>query len=247
MRVPGIGALYALPSGANPTPIPFAIILDVTLDLKIKTVELHGQWTYALDVAKFAAGAALKAKFKDFRADIFNMVTPGGATTTGSVLPVTGEAWTIPTTPFQVTVAQAATFQEDGGVLNYTQGKYMTRVASAPTTGQYSVTAGGIYTFAAADVGNNLSIVYTYSSASVGKTVTVTNTTMGPSVPYAVRVWEVFPISGVLKPVGWKFPAVHFDNLGWGLKSEDWAEQSVNGIVAQDPASQNVMTYYVGD
>jgi len=119
-------------------------------------------------------------------------------------------------------------------------------VAAAPSTGQYSV-AAGVYTFAAADVAHNLSIVYTYSSASVGKTVTVTNTTMGPSVAYGVRVWEVFSINGVLKPVGLKFPAVHFPDLSWAFKSEDWAEQSITGKITQDPASQNVMTYYVGD
>ena len=246
MRMPGIGALYALPSGATPTPIPFAIIKDISFDLKVTKKDLRGQWAYPVDVAGFAAGATLKAKVSDFRADVFNMVSPGGVVTAGSLTPVTGEAWAVPITPFQVTVAQSGTWSEDGGVLDYTAGKYLARVASAPTTGQYSV-AAGVYTFAAADVAHNVSIVYVYTTASVGKTVTVTNTTMGPSTAFAVRIWEVFTINGIVKPVGFKFPAVHFTDLGWAFKSEDWAEQAISGMVAQDPASQGVFTYFVGD
>ncbi len=72
---------------------------------------------------------------------------------------VLNEAGTIPTTPFQITVAGAATFLGDLGVTHL--GVPLTRVPSGPATGQYSVNeATGVYTFAAADVGNVLAISY---------------------------------------------------------------------------------------
>ena len=56
----------------------------------------------------------------------------------------------------------------------------MTRVASGPTTGQYSVSAG-VYTFAAADTGLTVYINYRYtvSSASAGNTQSITNLVTG--------------------------------------------------------------------
>ena len=54
----------------------------------------------------------------------------------------------------------------------------MTRVASSPATGQYSVSAG-VYTFAAADQGKAVRISYEYSAATGGKVWTITNEVMG--------------------------------------------------------------------
>ena len=245
MRLPGIGVLYALPSGATPTPIPIAILKDVSLDIKVSKKPLNGQWKFAIDVAEFIQSATLKITQADFRASIVNMLLAQATSATGQTLPVTGEAWTIPGTPYQVTVAQSATWTEDGGVYDYTAGKWLARVASGPATGQYSV-AAGVYTFAAADTTHNLSIVYTYT-ATTGNTVTLANAVMGPSTPYAVRVASQYTINGAVKSLTFKFPAVHFDGLSFALKSEDWAQQSLSGIVAQDPASQNVMFVSVGD
>jgi hypothetical protein len=245
MRLPGIGAIYVLPSGANPTPIPIAIVKDVSADIKVTKKGLNGQWKWPIDVAEFATGMTLKFGNADFRAGVVQMLQNQTVITTGQVLPATGEAWTIPTTPFQVTVSQSAFFVEDAGVLDYTAGKWLARVVSAPATGQYSV-AAGVYTFAAADVAHKLSIVYSYSS-TVGQTATIGNATMGASTPYAVRILNQYTINGAVKSLGLSFPAVHFNNMGWALKSEDWAAQSLEGMVAQDPASQNVCSIYVGD
>jgi hypothetical protein len=55
----------------------------------------------------------------------------------------------------------------------------MTRVASAPATGQYSV-AAGVYTFAAADTGQLVFINYSYTGTStIAKTSIVQNVAMG--------------------------------------------------------------------
>ena len=245
MRLPGIGVLYAVPSGATPTPIPIAILKDVSLDFKVQKKPLNGQWKFAIDVAEFIQSCDLKIGQADFRASVMQMLFAQATSTTGQTLPATGEAWTIPGTPYQVTVTNSATWTEDGGVYDYTSGLWMTRVASGPATHQYSVSAG-VYTFAAADTTHNVSIVYSYTSTA-GNTVSVQNATMGPSTNYAVRVYNQYTINGAVKALGWKFPAVHFKGMGISLKAEDWSEANLEGIVAQDPASQTVFTAYVGD
>ena len=73
---------------------------------------------------------------------------------------VQGEATTIPATPFQYTaLQQQGTWGQDDG--HTIAGVAGVPVASAPTTGQYSV-VNGLYTFAAADVGKSVVLNYSY-------------------------------------------------------------------------------------
>jgi hypothetical protein len=74
---------------------------------------------------------------------------------------VTGEAWTIPGTPFQVTaLGPYGDWATDQGV-TYVSGTPLVPVPSGPARGQYSVSAGK-YTFAAADAGLGVLISYGY-------------------------------------------------------------------------------------
>ena len=80
---------------------------------------------------------------------------------------VSNEAAVVPATPYQVTVAQPlGNWTQDAGV-TYANGTPLVEVASAPTVGQYSVAAGGVYTFAAADITSAVLISYSYVPASV--------------------------------------------------------------------------------
>ena len=72
---------------------------------------------------------------------------------------ITGEAHTVPATPFQVTATNAATFAFDNGV-TYANGAPLTAVTGTPAAGQYVVTAAGIYTFATADTGKVVNLAY---------------------------------------------------------------------------------------
>lgn len=75
------------------------------------------------------------------------------------------EAHTVPATPYQITVSQSVAFSCDYSVA-YANGTKLTRVSASPSTGQYSV-AAGVYTFAAADAGQSLTIIYGAKSAPV--------------------------------------------------------------------------------
>lgn len=80
---------------------------------------------------------------------------------------VTGEAAVVPITPFQVTPVQPyGNWASDQGV-TYANGTALVKVASGPTVGQYSVSAVGLYTFAAADVGASVLLTYGYVPADL--------------------------------------------------------------------------------
>jgi len=75
----------------------------------------------------------------------------------------TNEVRTIPTTPFQLTPLYMWLL-DVGVTMNSTA---MTKVSGTPTTGQYSVNATGVYTFAAADTGKDVTIGYSLCPADI--------------------------------------------------------------------------------
>lgn len=169
----GSGILYATPSGANPTPIQFGALQDVTVDLSRTTKTLFGQYQQPLAIGGGELKASGKAKMGYILGGIYANLFYGVSASTGTVLLASNEAGTIPAaTPWTITVVNAANWTADLGVTFAGQTKPLTRVASGPTTGQYSV-AAGVYTFAAADTGKAITISYEYTQASVGQTVAV--------------------------------------------------------------------------
>lgn len=184
----GSGACWGTPltdySGAaiaNPTPLLLGTLQDVSVDFSGDVKELYGQNQFAEVVARGKMKITGKAKFARWNGAIMNSLFFGQTMTSsivGDVYDATGA--TIPSTPFTITptVPSSGTWARDLGVRNST-GNPMTRVASAPTTGQYSV-AAGVYTFAAADTGQTVFISYNYTGTStVAKTSIVSNVAMG--------------------------------------------------------------------
>ena len=246
MRLGGIGTIWSIPAlTTSSTPIPLAVAKSATIDFKQERKPLRGQWMDPIDMLAGARDISVKFAGADFRAATVQLVLQGStlaANATKNV--VVGENWVSATT---VTVAQSATWSEDAGVLDLTAGKWLTRVASAPATGQYSV-AAGVYTFAVADAGHNLTITYTYTSTTAGsQTLAVTNQVVQQSTGYLVRVFTPFLVGGVVKTIGVEFPWVHFSDLSLALKPDDWAEQSLTGMVAQSQSSTATATLYVGE
>jgi hypothetical protein len=79
--------------------------------------------------------------------------------------------------PGPVTVANASTFTGNVAV-QYASGAFLTQVVSAPTLGQYAVTAG-VYTFSTADEGATVLISYSFTNASTAQSLTVSLTIPG--------------------------------------------------------------------
>ena len=233
MRAFSMGAIYAVPNAANPTPVPIASLKGCKVNFKQAKKKFLGNQRVALDVGDGEQSITIDIQNADFRASAMQLVAPGASLVTGGLLVATGETGTVPTTPFQITVTNSATWSEDGGVLDLTAGKWLTRVASAPTTGQYSV-AAGVYTCAAADVTHVLSVVYTYSSPTLGNTLTFNNSIQSQSTAFKVRVYTPWTVNGSVRLKGFDFASVHFEELSIDFKVEDFAMQGLKGFASQD-------------
>lgn len=186
----GSGLLWGTPltdaSGAaiaNPTPLIFGTLQDTEMDFKFELKQLHGQNQFAVAVGRGKGSVSCKAKLADIRAGFLETIVFGLTGTSGLTSMVYDTVGTaIPATPYQVTVTppNSGTFSADLGVIDSTTGRAMTRVAASPATGQYTVTGGGVYTFAAADTTKVMYINYRYTATSTtARRISITNQPMG--------------------------------------------------------------------
>lgn len=174
----GSGALWGAPSVTTPTPSQFGGLQEVSIDFSATVKELFGTFQFPLTVARGTVKVSGKAKMGQLQGRLMNDLFFNGSSAAGQVNTINDEAGTIGTTPYQVTVANSATWTTDLGVVYSATGVRLTRVASGPTTGQYTV-AAGVYTFAAADTTKGVLIDYVYTIPTTGQSITVTNQLLG--------------------------------------------------------------------
>ena len=152
---------------AVPMSYRIGILQDISTDFSFESKTLHGPGQLPIDVGRGKAKLAFSAKTADINAAALAALHFGVTPTTGFKGPVLDEPHPIPATgPYTIVIAppSTGTFVDDLGV-TYATGGPLTRVATAPATGQYSET-GGTYTFAAADEGMSVLISYEYSSTT---------------------------------------------------------------------------------
>lgn len=191
----GSGKLIAVPTNladgsaiVNPTPVILGTMQDVSLDLSVETKTLYGSKRYPIAVGQGKGKTEIKAKYADIDGGILGSLFFGKAATAGIKAAVFDSSATIPATPFQLTVTppSSGTFVSDLGALFSATGVQLTRVASAPAVNQYSVSAVGVYTFAAADTGKVVLLSYEYSAATGGQVWTIANETMGQTPSFTI-------------------------------------------------------------
>lgn len=224
----GAGRFFGINGVTNPTPTRFQTMQDSMIDFKSATKNLFGENRLPVAVAVGEVTVTGKVTMGANNSRMFADLVISGAQVAGQIVESDKEAWAIPTTPFQVTVAASATWTTDLGVTD-TSGKVFTRVASAPATGQYSV-ALGIYTFAAADTGINVLISSLSTSASSGSKVTMANTPMGPAgsftgvlvMPYGAEQ-DVFTLNNCIT-----------QGAGISLKNGDFAKPTFDFMCSTD-------------
>lgn len=185
----GAGKLIAVPTNladgspiAIPTPVVLGTMQDVSIDMSVEMKTLYGSKRYPIAVGQGKGKIALKSKYAEIDGKILGSLFYGKTPTAGIKAGVFDFAASIPaSSPYTITVAppNSGTFVTDMGVIFAATGVQLTRVASAPTAGQYSVSAG-VYTFAAADAGKSVALSYEYSATSTtGEIFTITNDVMG--------------------------------------------------------------------
>jgi hypothetical protein len=247
MFVFGSGNLWGIPltdsagvAIVNPTPSLFGTLQDISADLSFDTKMLHGQNQFPVAIGRGKGKLSLKAKFARVNGLLINTLFFGQTLNANGIADnydTTGAA--IPTTPFQITptVPQSGTWTVDLGVRN-AAGNQMTRVASAPATGQYSV-AAGIYTFAAADTGLIVFIDYQYTfTSTIAKKSTVLNVPMGNIPTFRTEVQTSY--QG--KQFVLTFPQCVGSKLAFATKLDDFMIPEFD-IEAFADASGNVVTY----
>lgn len=192
----GSGSLFGINTAANSTPQEFGALQDCSLDFSFNIKELRGRYQMPLTIARGGGKLQGKAKTADLSAKLFNELFFGQAIATGKTATKSNEMASVPGTPYQVTVANAATFVQDLGVKDAITGTPLVRVAAAPAIGQYSVSAVGVYTFAAADTLKAMLFSYTYTTTG-GSTITISNQMMGVTPYFRVVLNQVYEGMGV--------------------------------------------------
>lgn len=191
MIIFGSGALFGTPltdatgaAIANPTPVQFGTLQDVSADFSFETKLLYGNLQFAVAAGRGKGKASFKAKAANINGALLNSIVFGQTVTAGILNDVNDTTGTlIPATPFQITVVPPGTgvFAADLGVTN-DLGLVMTKVAAAPSAGQYSVSAIGVYLFSTADnvAGRRAFINYQYTATSTSaKKIAIQNLPMG--------------------------------------------------------------------
>lgn len=245
----GVGNMYVTQlqdaSGnavANPTPYPLMVLQEGSIDLSSDLKELYGQNQFAVAVGRGKTKIAVKVKPARIFAGVWNAIYFGQTLNSGLIANFTDTAGAaIPATPFQITITppSSGTYAADLGVID-ASGNPMQRVASAPTTGQYSVNvATGIYTFAAADTGKTVYINFQYSATVTGaKKQTVANLAMG----YAPTFKADLTVSYLGKLTTFSFPKAISTKFSIGFKNEDFSVPEFD-FSAFDDGSGNVLTW----
>jgi hypothetical protein len=177
------GYAFQIDGDTNPTPSQIKILQSASLDLKSTTKQLFGQNIFPVAVGRSQIKCDGKLKFADYQPRMirdFVGAPNNSLMTAGQTLVNVNEAHSVPAPsgPYTVTVTNSATFVLDLGVTYSATGIPLTNVASGPTVGQYSYSAG-VYTFAAADDSVAVLISYTSTLASSGDSVLISNTAAG--------------------------------------------------------------------
>ena len=247
----GTGVLYGIPTNdangntiLNPTPIKFGTLQNVSVDISFENKTLYGQNQFPVAVGRGKGKISCKAQFAGFNGATLNSLFFGQTMTSGIVGVVTDVTGTaVPTTPFTITptVPSSGTWILDLGV-NNVNGLLMTRVASSPTTGQYSVTAGA-YTFAAADTGVVMFINFEYTATSTSaQRSTVVNLLMGSAPSFRCELSA--PYAGKLMVVT-LFNCIS-SKLTFATKQDDFMVPEFDFDVFANNANQ-VMTYALSE
>jgi hypothetical protein len=247
----GSGTLFGVPVGgntaANPTPTKFGTLQDVSLDISGDVKQLYGQKQFPEAVARGKCKITGKAKFAYINGKQLNDIFFGQTLGAGTKQISLDEAATVPATPFQVTVNNAANYVNDSrgdqGVRYVTgakAGQPLVKVASSPAAGQYSVnTATGVYTFAAADTGAAVIISYLFTAAASGTQLNITNQLMGFAPTVQILLNQIYN--------GNQFSALLYNalasKLNFATKQEDFMIPELDFEAFANTAGQVIDIY----
>lgn len=225
------GALFVEDTAANSTPRRIGTLQDTQFDFKGSNKELFGENQFAEAVGRGSVKITGKAKNGRFSAAALNDLFFKQTLATGAKLFAFDEQGTVATAA--ITVANAANFSADLGVVNKATGVQYIKVASAPAALQYSVSAG-VYTFNASENGNIMQISYMYTSAT-GKTMPIVNQLAGVAPTFKGRFMAKYQTSTLCLTLN----ACVCDSIGFGFKLDDFSTPDFS-FMAQDDGTGTI-------
>jgi hypothetical protein len=174
-------------------PVQFGTLQDISVDFSFSMKQLMGQYQFPVAIARGSGKVSGKAKFANIDGPVLNQIFFGNTPTVGQKLWSYNEAASVPSSsPYTVSVANAAAFDENLGVVYASSGLQLVQVASAPSVGQYSV-ASGVYTFNAADAGKAVLTTYSYTQSVAGSKAVIANRQMGIAPTFQIDFYQTNP------------------------------------------------------
>ena len=234
----GSGVLIGVTSGAFPTPVRFGELQEASTDFSFNIKPLFGQKSFAVTAGRGQGKIEIKAKAAHINGKLYNNLFFSQTLITGQITFVDNEAGTVPAS-FRITVANSVNFEKDYGVIDASTGLPLTRVASSPATGQYSV-AAGVYTFATADTGKNVYISYTYTNTTAGSKLAITNVNMDAAPTFEL----IYSNSYNGQRYTARFNAVYSDKLTLPAKMEDFVIPELSfGVIADTAGNIGTLSF----
>jgi hypothetical protein len=227
---------------ANATPINFGLVQEVTIDQSASLKEIYGQYQYPLAGARGTIKTTGKAKVARISGLAFANLYYGVTPSSGQLATSFAEAGSVPvSSPYTVTVANSTTFVNDEGVVYAASGLPLTKVASSPASGQYSV-AAGVYTFSSADEGKAVLSTYSYTISSTGQKLAVANSLIGTTPTFQALFYTTFQGQAITLQLN----NCVSSKLSFGTKLEDFVMPEFDFSCFAD-SSGNVMTWSLAE
>jgi hypothetical protein len=221
----GSGSLILTPvqdaSGAiisNGTPVKLLDHQECSIDMGGDIKKLFGQGGYPIAAGVGKRDVSVKCKGARVHSMIWNTLFFGQSLAAGLIAICTDSVAIAASVT--VTPPSSGAFSADMGVVDW-NGNPMKRVATGPATGQYAVSATGVYSFAAADIAAGRLVYphYSYTAAVAGaQKMTVMNLPMG----YAPIFRATLCVAYNGKIMYLDFPSCTANKMGISLKNEDF-------------------------
>jgi len=240
----GSGTLWGVRTDtANATPIKFGTLHDVNLEFSATAKQLFGQYQFPVAVARGTSKITGKAKFAQVQGRAFADLFFGSALQSGQITTANNEAAAVPATgPYAATVANAAAFLQDFGVIAAATGLPFVKVASSPSQGEYCVSSAGVYSFNLADAGAGLLISYTYSVSGSGQKMVVSNQLLGTQPVFQVALETNYSAPGGVKKAVLTLNACVSSKLAFATKQDDFSVPELDFDAFADAAG-NIFTW----
>jgi hypothetical protein len=209
-------------SGA--TPVQFGTLQDITSDFSFEEKTLYGASQHPLAIGRGKAKFTFKAKTATFSGLILSDLIFGNTALAGIKAVVTSFPVSVPdASPYTVAISAPNTgvFINDLGIVSGVTGTPFTKVAGTPASGQYAVSAGGVYTFAVADKGSLMLVSYEYSATTTGseKIIQISNDLMGQAPSFAVNLSKTY--DG--KSITFRFNKCVASKFSFASKNDDFS------------------------